>query len=219
MRKARLQLFQPDGFTLAEMLIAIFIFSAVVGMTYGAYNMTFKVIKNANTNSKYGERARIAMDRITDDLESVFLGRDGVFQGETNTFGEYRGDNLTFTSTAHLVFHKAELPKGLTSLSYTVEEDEGQGTLRLYRSDVPLLPGAVTQEEKGFLLCDELREFALYYGDEDGNESDAWSSSKSSFSSSSGLPATVRIKLGFVSEENEEETVYYSTSVALPALH
>ena len=207
---------RQDGFTLAEVLISIVIFSVVISMTYGAYNMTFKVINNANTNSKYGERARITLDRITEDLQSIHMGKSGLLTGETNNFGEHRGDNLTFTSRAHLVFTKEELPKGYATISYTVEEEEANSTLRLYRSDVPYLPGEAAEEEKGFLLCDGLREFAVIYMDEDDNETDAWSRGDGSFSDNGKLPKMVKIKIGFIDEDNQEETVYFSTAVAIP---
>ena len=40
-------------------VIAIFIFAAVLAMVYSSYNMTFKVINNADSYSEYGERARV----------------------------------------------------------------------------------------------------------------------------------------------------------------
>jgi prepilin-type N-terminal cleavage/methylation domain-containing protein len=206
-----------QGFTLAELLISILIFSLVVSLTYAAYNSTFKVINNANANSKYGERARVALGRFVEDMESIYLGQSGELTGETNTFGEFRGDSLKFTSRAHLIFNKEETPKAYAVISYIVTEKENSDLLRLYRADVPVLPGVDVEEndDEGFLLCDGLREVVFLYIDEDGNESDTWSTGQNS-QNSKKLPAMVKMKIGFVDEEAEDATVYYSTAVAIP---
>jgi len=199
------------GFTLVELLLAIVIFAVVVSLTYGAYNTTFKVIHNASTNSKYSERARITLERMTDDLLSFYMGKSTIFTGESQFFGEYRGDSLQFTSTAHLLFHKNQQPHGQTTITYTVEENDG--ILKLYRADVPNIPGVEEDEEKGLLLCDGLKEVAISYLDSDGGETDSWSESDGS--GGNALPAIVRVKIGFVDEEDPEQIIYYATAVAL----
>ena len=197
------------GFTLLEVLLAILIFSIVVTVTYGAYNMTFRVMNNATVNSDYAERARIALDRISDDLLSLYGGNSPRFLGESESFGEYRGDRLTFVSTAHLSFYKDEKPVGSTTIAYRVTEEDGQ--LSLYRIDTPYLP-EVEEEmeiEDGLLLCDGLREVIFSYGGEDGELVEEWSYQQSKF------PQIVAVRLGFMNEENTEETVYYGTKIAL----
>jgi len=208
-----------QGFTLAELLIAIVIFAVVMGMVYSSYNMTFKVINNADSHSIFGERARIALERFVADLESYHAGSDGFVIGETNTFGEYRGDNLRFTSRAHLILTKEEQPVGYTTIVYSVEEDEEKGLLRLYRADIPFLPGAeIDEEDKGFLLCDGLREVAFTYFDQDGEEADTWLGDEKTDDGSSVIPKMVQMKIGFASEKAEDKTIFFSTGVALPVI-
>jgi prepilin-type N-terminal cleavage/methylation domain-containing protein len=203
------------GFTLVELLIALVIFAAVISLTYGAYNTTFKVIGNASANSQYGERARITLERLVDDLESLYIGDNGVFIGESTVSGEFRQDSLRFTSRAHLVFTKNENPKGSALIAYTTaSEDEGD-LIQLYRSDVPLLPGVEAEEERGFLLCDGLREVAFTYIDKDGNESENWAYDGGTGGGTSELPAIVKIRIGFADEETEDGTLYYSSAAAI----
>ncbi len=206
-----------QGFTLAELLIAIVIFSAVITMVYTSYNMTFKVINNADTNSVFGERARITLERFVTDLESYHGGQDGFVKGEPNTFGEFRGDTLSFTSRAHLLFTKQEQPKGYATIVYSVEEDEETGLLRLYRADYPFLPGTqVDEDDKGFLLCDGLREVAFTYFDKDGEEADTWQGNENLDEGGTLVPAMIQMKIGFASEKAEDTTINFSTGVALP---
>jgi len=213
-------LVRRGGFTLAEMLIAIVIFSAVVSMTYGAYNATFKVIEGADAGSEFADRARVTLDRFSEDLHSFYLGEKGMLIGESSVYGDNRGDQLSFTSRAHLVLNKKEPVRGLTRIIYRVEEQSDTGLLRLYRVDVPVLPGAaISDEEDGFLLCDGLRQVAFTYIDEDGNEYENWSTEEKKQQGEGGrlLPVLVRMNIGFGDEEAEDARIHYSSAVALPA--
>lgn len=205
-----------QGFTLLELLLAISIFAIVVSMVYGAYNLTFKVIENSQTHAKYGARARVTLERFTEDLESFHMGTSGFLNGESETVGEFRADNLSFTSTSHLVFDKNELPVGYATISYTVEEQEDSGLLSLYRADVGFRPGVEAVDDKGFLLCDGLREVAFTYFDENGDESEDWESDQKKSSGNASIPAMVQLRIGFANDEAEDATIFFSTGIAIP---
>jgi general secretion pathway protein J len=208
------------GFTLLELILAISIFAIVVSMVYGAYNLTFKVIDNSQTHARYGSRARVTLERFTEDLESFHMGSNGFLNGESGTVGEFRADSLSFTSTSHLVFDKNELPVGYATISYSVEEHEETGLLSLYRADVGFRPGVEAGEEKGFLLCDGLREVSLTYFDEKGDEVESWESDQRKTSGNTPIPVMVQLRIGFAGDEAEDEveddTIFFSTGIAIP---
>jgi prepilin-type N-terminal cleavage/methylation domain-containing protein len=208
------------GFTLAELLIAILILSLVLSLTYAAFNTTFTSVDSGDASSRFGERARITLERISEDLQSFYGGENGFFQGESESFAMGRADLLSFTSRAHLRFNREQQARGVTAITYTVEEVGDSGELRLYRNDAPVLPGVEAEEEKGFLLCEGLREMAFTYVDEEGGEFDRWDSSLAEEDEEVEYPRLVRIKIGFFSaetdEEDSEENVYFSTAIALP---
>ncbi len=207
-----------QGFTLLELLLAITIFAVVVSLVYGAYNTTFRVINNSNVHAKYGAAARVAMERFSEDLETFHLGSSGFLKGESATVGEFGADSLSFTSTSHLVFDKNEMPAGYATITYSVEENEETGLLSLYRADIAFKPGAESAEEKGFLLCDGLREVSYVYFDDEGGETESWDSNERKSSGETELPAMVKLQLGFAIEEAEDATLFFSTGVAIPRL-
>uniref|UniRef100_UPI004057297E hypothetical protein n=1 Tax=Candidatus Electrothrix sp. TaxID=2170559 RepID=UPI004057297E len=182
---------------------------------YAAYNTTFTIINNAGSNTRYSERARITLVRFTEDMEAFYFGNSGVLQGEKKYWGEFRGDSLSFTSTAHLRFNKDDMPAGYTLITYSVEESAQSDFLQLYRKDAPLVPGAkVDEDTKGFLLCKGLREVAFSYIDADGVEHDSWDTEDKEMDQDAVMPLRVRLKIGFAQEEGENETIYFSTGVA-----
>lgn len=205
-----------SGFTLAELLIAILILSMVISLTYAAFNATFRVVENAESSSAYGERVRVAMQRITEDLESLHVGEGALFTGEQNSYGEWRGDSLRFTSRAHLLFHKDSDPAGYGNIFYTVEEDGSGEGLLLYRQDTAYLPGDQVEEGRGFLLCDGLREVAFSYLDGSGGEFESWDSGLREEGGEDLYPVAVRITLGFAQQNEEDGILRFSTLVAIP---
>ena len=104
---------QQGGFTLLELLLAIFIFAIVIASVYGAYRSTFLVINSTESQAEYSSMARIALDRISGDLESFYSGSGSLFRGESKEVDTGRADQLAFTSTAHLVLAKKGQLAGL----------------------------------------------------------------------------------------------------------
>ena len=208
------------GFTLAELLIAILIFSVVVSLTYAAFNTTFTSVDSGEDGSRFSERARITLERISEDLESFYGGENSFLREESDSFAAVRADSLTFTSRAHLRFNRDQQARGVTVISYNIEEVEDSGELRLYRHDQPVLPGVEAEDERGFLLCEGVREVRFAYVDEEGAESDSWDSSPAADGEESEYPILVRIKITFSGngpdEEEDEKGVSYATAVALP---
>jgi general secretion pathway protein J len=65
------------GFTLVEILISIVIFAVVLTTIYASYAGSFRVIDETESQAEIYGMARVAMERISEDLESVYIGKDG----------------------------------------------------------------------------------------------------------------------------------------------
>lgn len=215
---------QPQGFTLLELLVALSIFAAVISMVYGAYRSTFRITSDSEAKLHFSTMAQVALDRITEDLQTLYTGTGGYMLGSREEGKTGRADQLVFTSTSHLAMNDTELPAGYALLHYSLETDEESGLLRLYRSDMPALPGVLPDQEesgKGFVLCEELAGFELEYVDGRGSGNEAWQSHGDAFDWNDELiqgkyPSLIRITMQFATSADDGERVSYHTAVALP---
>ena len=215
------------GFTLMELLIAIFILAVVLSMLYTAYTGTFRNIEDTESKAHMYEMARIALDRMMEDLQSAYLSENKEdqeseeeqtpltqFLGEPKETDGRRTDVLRFFSRAHLVFHDEDIQLDQTEITFEVGEGAEEGPFVLYRTDTPAL--MVTPEEggTGAMLCDGLHALTFTYYDETGEAYESWDSTGDSFKGR--LPARVSILLEFVNPLDPEAPVGFFTSVALP---
>jgi general secretion pathway protein J len=214
---------QSQGFTLIEILLAIFIFSIVLSAIYGSYTGTFRVIDTAESQAAVFRQARIAMVRITEDLASSYYSEAITdverFVGTEQELQGMRADTLRFISKAHLLFNDQELAAGTAQIFYEVREElTGEG-LALYRHDTPELAGESGEGGGGLLLSDRLQEVRFSYYDAAGNEQDSWDAASVDFMDKAArerIPRMVAIRLAFANEKDPEKPYIFMTSVILP---
>lgn len=201
------------GFTLLELLIAFFLLTIVLSAVYGSYAATFQTVQQAGSRADDNARARVALSRIVEDLQSLYLGGDGYFRGAQDDIGGHRADGLDFTSTAHLRFHPDQLPAGYAYIRYTTRKNAETGELQLSRSDIGYRPG-VRRAGEGMVLCSGLAEVRFVYVDQDGARHDDWGSG---FVRGGGaeVPVLVEITLRFPGEDDGGRGNVFTTAVSL----
>ncbi len=208
------------GFTLLELLIAIFIFAIVVSSVYGTYTTTFKVVENVESETEVHHRARIALERIAEDLESVYQGSGGTMEGESQDIDSRRAETLKFITLAHLNLGSTDPAPKRATVKYSVESDDETGLFRLYRADTLMTPGVVIDpDEKGFVLCDKLWEVRFTYFDETGSEEEDWDSKPQGglpgSTPTAVFPVMIQISLRFANSSGDGEGTLFTTAVAL----
>ena len=208
-----------QGFTLLEVLMAIAIFAVVIALAYSSYNATFHIINAAGGQAEVYSKARTALERIQEDLESFYPGEEMLFKGTTESIEGYRADNLHFTSTANVRLHPRQAFAGHAIIRYQVQEDPETGTLQLFRSQQPALADAEGEEgneDSGLLLCDNLQEVAFDYRNRDGEDMESWGDEGEAMDGSS-LPELISITLRFADGQDGEEGTLFKTALILPA--
>lgn len=215
------------GFTLLEILIALFIFAIVISTIFASYTGTFRIINETESQADIYGMARIALERIREDLESVcFFPREseGSKQGAAGLSYQFAGehteiqgrsaDTLSFVAMAHLVFGSEDEYSGPAAITYYVRKTDEKENLSLYRSDTPYFLEPPEKGTGGLILCDGLLSVSFTYYNADGVPYNNWDSTSEEFKDR--LPVMVSILLEFMNKADPETPFKFMTGVAVP---
>ena len=218
-----------SGFTLAEILIAIFIFAVVLTTIYTSYTGTFRIVNETEYQAEIYRMARITMERMLEDLESIYIpksegnpesGESPIqsvqFEGKDREIKGMCADTIRFISRAHINLSGQDEDTGKTEIGYYVKENEEGEDLVLYRSDRPMFEQSLLLEEDsgGFVLCERLVSVNFTYYEENGEALEGWDPESDALKDK--IPIMVSISLDFVNPLNPEVPLRFMTSVALP---
>jgi general secretion pathway protein J len=216
-----------NGFTLLEILIAIFIFSVILGTIFTSYTGTFKIIDDTEAQAEIYGMARMALQRIIEDLGSAYMiGQTespeaeaepiekAGFLGEDREIRGRDADTVRFLSRASLDLEEEGGESGIRRIAYQVVEEGDGNSLALYRSDTSELVEDDERGRAGQILCNRLSAIKFTYFDADGNRHDHWDSAQEEFRNK--LPVRASILLEFTNERDPEAPVRFLTGIALP---
>jgi general secretion pathway protein J len=218
-----------SGFTLLEIMVAIFIFAVVLTTIYTSYTGTFRVVDETESQAEIYRMARIAIERMLEDLESIYIpkGEENPkseedtlsrfqFLGEDREIEGRSADNLRFTSRAHLNLGGQEQESGAAEIAYYLKEKEEGDDLVLYRIDRAMFEEVSPSDERtgGLVLCERLVSVNFTYYDENGEARESWDSLSDALRGK--IPKMVSIALEFVNSLDPEAPLKFMTSVVLP---
>ena len=209
---------RTKGFTLIEILIAVFILGVVLSTVYASYTGTFRIIRETETDAELYGMARTALDRLSRDLETAASWKGAfTFLAKPYNLGDREFTRLTFRSAAHVAFGEKEAPAGIAVIGYEVEEGTEKEGYTLFRSD-SLRRDPVKEETAvgGFLLCDRIETLTYVFYDTAGKEYETWDSGGDVEAQKKRAPAMVEIRLGLVNEKDREHPYPFMTRVRLP---
>jgi general secretion pathway protein J len=207
---------RAKGFTLIEILIAVFILGIVLSTVYASYTGTFRTIRATETDAELYGMARTVLERMTRDLEATALWK-GVFTFTARPYnlGNREFTRLIFRSTAHIAFGEKEEPAGIAVIEYGVEEGAEKEGYALFRSDsLHRDPGKEGAPTGGFLLCDRVETLTYRFFDSTGTAHDTWDNGAEM--QKKKAPVMVEIRLGLVNEKDREHPFPFMTRVRLP---
>jgi prepilin-type N-terminal cleavage/methylation domain-containing protein len=214
------------GFTLLEILIAIFILGTVLSTIFASYTGTFRVIQETEARTDMYAMARVALSRMQEDLESAYIHpqqtsdedlsdvQEAQFVGEDKTIDGNDADRLQFLSTAQILLGEEDNHSGLAEIRYYVKESEETEGLVLYRSDTPELQEKPEPDTGGAILCEGLSSVRFTYKDREGTEYDSWDSSWRE--DDAPLPAMVSILLEFHNRSQPDVPLRFMGGAAIP---
>ena len=208
---------RAKGFTLIEILIAVFILGIVLSTVYASYTGTFRTIRATETDAELYGMARTVLERMTRDLEATAPWKGAfTFSARPYYLGDREFTRLTFRSTAHIAFGEKEEPAGIAVIEYGVEEGTEKEGYALSRSDsLHRDPGKEEAPTGGFLLCDRVETLTYRFFDSAGKAYETWDDGQDE-AQKKKAPAMVEIRLGLVNEKDREHPFPFMTRVRLP---
>lgn len=225
------------GFTLLEVLVAIFIFSVVAATIYGSFNAVASKNHAITRGMDVYETAQTALNRMAMDLKTIHLDLRPLhkkpefsdppdpyrFVGEEHFAGTQSFPRLRFASTSHLPMGEDRL-NGIAEIIYYVENrgEAGEVDYVLKRAD-HIYPYDQTDQkhqtgremfeesESDPVLCESVSEFRMTYHDQGGEAHDQWDSESDFYKY--GTPRAVDIELKL---ERQSQVYSFRTRVELP---
>jgi type II secretion system protein J len=209
---------QSCGFTLVEILIAIFILAVVMATVYVSYSDVLKTTHQVEEEGDIYKMARTAMDRIIKDVSSLQASAGSFdLRTEKKTLSSREFHSIFFWSASHLVFSDQEEEGRPASIGYYVRENDDHQGFSLWRTDVSgAKPDKGKNTDGGFIICRNVNAFRLTFYDAGGRETDSWDTSSAGGNQTNKLPAAVKIELFLVNANDQEKPYKFMTKVSLP---
>ena len=197
-----------SGFTLLEIMVAIFIFAVVITTVFGSFRAVFSSADAVGGDVKTFATARTCLGRMATDLAALKVTHHPRY--ETPEFNDppdpYRvvGDatdlsgtpfgRLRFASLAHLALNR-DPRKGVCRIVYYVHPKDDD-TLVLRRAD-HLYPFPEFEESGDDpILCDHIQAIEFGYLDADGEINDSWDSDATDTDYATPRAVEVRLTVG-----------------------
>ncbi len=212
------------GFTLLEILAAIFILAIVVSMVMASFDGVFSNVDRINAGSDIYEMGNGALTRISADLNALHVMAYPRYvppdmDADPNIYrlkGEVRNVSgqsfgwLRFTSLAHLPFNQ-EATEGIAEIIYYVRQLE-DGQFVLQRSDKLYPYPEFEENESDPVVCEQLREFKLTFFDRQDRETEEWNSEDDDYEYATPKAIGIQLTIG-----SEETNYTFGTQITLPA--
>ena len=213
----------PPGFTLLEILIAMFIFGIVVTTVFGSFHGVFGNVEQLEDSMNAFSMARDSFDRIAADLRAIYVTPAVAFSppaeaddqdlfrliGEADTGVDSDFSRLRFTSRAHLPIGD-DRRDGIAEVIYYVTE-ETDGTRVLRRSDRLELSEAEAPSGNDPILCEQIRVFRIGFYDAEGEVLERWDSDSEEYDYATPRAIRVELEIG-----NDRYARGFDTAMWLP---
>ena len=211
------------GFTLLEIMIAIFIFAIIATTIFTSYTSLLSGNETSDQGTASYEMAKNCLNRMIVDLACTHVtlppGYSPPVLGEPPELYRIVGEifdiqgvsfpRLRFTSLSHLSFG-GKTEKGIAEIVYYVQAS-GDGNYVLKRSD-NLYPYETFEEKAGDpVLCTDVKSLTFKYYDQDGTAYDLWDSDDEDFGYATPKAIDINLELA-----NNSNSLWFKTMVTLP---
>ena len=212
-----------DGFTLLEILTAVFIFAIILTTVFGSYRFVFGHADRLTDDITLHEMAQTSMDRISRDLSALYVHQPPTYRKPTSNdppdpFRFFAREDdidgqsagfLRFTSLAHLP-QENDSRDGIAEITYYVQQSAARRWV-LRRSDRLWPYPPFGKDPRDPVLCEYVRSLRFVFLKPDGTPFNEWNSDDTDFDYGTPSAVTIRLEL-----ENRGSVVVMETTVVPP---
>ncbi len=219
------------GFTLFEIMIAIFIFGIIVTTIFGSFTKVFSTTEAIKKGMGSYEMVKNCLNRMILDLNSIYVISDDEytrpaanddpdpyrFVGDASYAGTGSFSRLRLASFAHVSLEQSTRD-GIGEIVYYVQPmDDGEEETYVLRRADTLYPyerfEGNTFEERFTdpALCDGIKSLTFTYYDHEGTEYDVWNSESGEFKYATPRAVKIQLELG-----DDDYALLFETMVQLP---
>ncbi|MBT3311196.1 MAG: prepilin-type N-terminal cleavage/methylation domain-containing protein [Desulfobacterales bacterium] len=210
------------GFTLLEILVAIFVFGIIMTALFSSFNAVSTTTEAVDRGISSYETAKDCMKIIVNDLQSIYVSMPPAYvipafnsdsdpfriEGETRFDGDAGFSKLRFTSHEHISFENKS-DKGIAEIIYYIHEpDDGDYVLK--RSDNLQLSKLFEPKDSDPVLCENVKSLVFRYFDDEGEVYDAWDSDSDEHGYSTPQAIGIKLEIG-----DDYGSFHFETKVAL----
>jgi prepilin-type N-terminal cleavage/methylation domain-containing protein len=204
---------EASGFTLIEVLAAVFLTSIVIAAALSFFVTLSTSTAAATAKTQDVRRAFTVLDRVARDLEGAYLlvkpaevdpnVHPWLFVAESH-LSTGGADRLKFSSRNYRPRNPIDHGSDLGVITYLLHASEDGNGYELLRSLSPGLPESLDREfpsaedERFMVVADGLSQFAVRLSTDSGEWQDEWDSSL--VVESSALPIAAEIEIAFIAE-------------------
>ena len=208
---------KPSGFTLIELIIAVFITVIVITAVYASFKAGLDGWKRGKAVSDFSQNVRIALSRMSRELKGAIISREASYCNFIERSGSFEGesaDTLTFTSTS-------SGQRGLSEITYFIDNNPDSPLSELKRRCSSVFENDVSSGKEAEVLAMFVTGLNIrYYNGEGWEESWAGFDNKDSGlekgARAKGLPRAVEITLSAQDPRIQKRPLAFSTIVSIP---
>ncbi|MFP4475289.1 MAG: prepilin-type N-terminal cleavage/methylation domain-containing protein [Desulfatibacillaceae bacterium] len=220
------------GFTLIEVLVAMFIFSLVVGLLFGAYSGILASVEGTNKLVRRYEGVKNCMERIQLDLDSVQVRPKTTYTppdfddppdpwrlvAERENVQGLDFTRLRFASLAHVNLTDDDTSGGIAEIVYYVTPDPAGKGFVLRRRDTlfaPLFEEIDEDYRLDPILVEGVRDVSFKFLNDADEWVDEWDSDADSYEHATPKAVAVMVEIGGPTTGRGEGD-RFETAVRLP---
>lgn len=200
------------GFTLIEVLLAVGILGIIFSMVYWTFSRTYDVIDAVQMKMDGYRSVRLALDKISQELSSVYWredSKDSLFIGADLEDNGRSKDSLRFMSASNYGFSAGGNESDMNIINYYLEREGDKDTYKLMHSEETNILSISDNGREAYEIGESLAGFNLRYFD--GNDwIDSWNSDESK-----AIPMAVEIKIIMKDGGGREKTFIAITEIPM----